>query len=352
MVFAVPNFSRKGINRAGAVLIDTTVPEDAFFDAVTLINHWRACHAYPVNTFQSTLRSRLKKICPDALVAQRLKRVPSIVTKLERNPGMQLSRMQDIGGLRAVVKTSQQVDQLRQVYTSDGLTHELVKVDDYISEPKESGYRSLHLIYRYNNPRAPQYDGLLLELQFRTRLQHAWATAVETIGTFINHALKASEGPDEWLQFFRTASAAFALAERLPLQAQFAAMKTDDILNLCVAQADALNVANRLSTFAIATNAITSDTAGGSYHLVTLDPEQRTVTIDSFGRNRLDDANIAYARAEQAALQAGDRQVVLVKTNSIESLRRAYPNYFLDTRQFLHALSRVRRAAAYLEEPK
>jgi ppGpp synthetase/RelA/SpoT-type nucleotidyltranferase len=352
MVFAVPNFSRKGINRAGAVLIDTTVPEDAFFDAVTLINHWRACHAYPVNTFQSTLRSRLKKICPEALVAQRLKRVPSIVTKLERNPGMQLSRMQDIGGLRAVVKTPQQVDLLRQVYTSDGLTHELVKVDDYISEPKESGYRSLHLIYRYSNPRAPQYDGLLLELQFRTRLQHAWATAVETIGTFINHALKASEGPDEWLQFFRTASAAFALAERLPLQAQFAAMKTDDLLNLCVAQADALNVANRLSTFAIATNAITSDTAGGSYHLVTLDPEQRTVTIDSFGRNRLDDANSAYARAEQAALQAGDRQVVLVKTNSIESLRRAYPNYFLDTRQFLHALSRVRRAAAYFEEPK
>jgi len=346
MVFAVPNFSRKGINRAGTVLIDDTVPRDAFDDALTLLNHWRACHAYPVNTFQATLRARLKKICPDALVAQRLKRVPSILTKLERNPGMQLSRMQDIGGLRAVVTTPQQVATLRQLYTSDGLTHELVKVDDYIAEPKDSGYRCLHLIYRYKNPGAPEYDGLLLELQFRTRLQHAWATAVETIGTFINHALKASEGPDEWLQFFRTASAAFAHTEKLPLPVEFAGMATKEILSLCVAQADALGVADRLSTFAIVANKITSDTSGGSYHLVTLDSDQRTVTIESFGRNRLDDANEAYARGEKAALEAKSRQIVLVKTDSIESLRRAYPNYFLDTREFLHALSRVRKAVA------
>lgn len=348
MVFAVPNFSRKGINRAGAVLIDVNADFDTFYEALGLIYHWRTCHAYPVNTFQATLRARLKKICPDALVAQRLKRVPSIVKKLERNPGMQLSRMQDIGGLRAVVTTPQQVATLRKIYTTDGLTHELVKVDDYIAEPKASGYRSLHLVYRYKNPRAPAYDGLLLELQFRTRLQHAWATAVETIGTFIDHALKASEGPAVWLQFFRTASAAFAHTEKLPLPAEFAGMPTKDILSLCIAQADMLDVAARLSTFAIAASKITSDTSGGSYHLVALDPAQRTVTIESFGRNRLEDANEAYARAEKTALQVKNRQVVLVKTNSIESLRRAYPNYFLDTREFLQALGRVRKAAAEL----
>jgi putative GTP pyrophosphokinase len=33
----------------------------------------------------------------------------------------------------------------------------------------------------------------------------------------------------------------------------------------------------------------------------------------------------------------------LVTTGSVESLRRAYPNYFLDTKQFLSALSRIEK---------
>lgn len=29
-----------------------------------------------------------------------------------------------------------------------------------------------------------QYNGMLIEIQLRTRLQHYWATAVETVGIF------------------------------------------------------------------------------------------------------------------------------------------------------------------------
>ncbi|MCK4133226.1 RelA/SpoT domain-containing protein [Ralstonia nicotianae] len=350
MSFTIPNFSRKGINRAGETLIDNDSTEVDLSEALILIKHWRACHAYPVNTFQATLRSRLKKICQDALVAQRLKRVPSIARKLAHNNGMKLSRMQDIGGLRAVVKTPHQVAQLRDLYRAGNLTHELVKIDDYISSPKSSGYRSLHLVYRYKNPGAPEYNGLLIELQFRTRLQHAWATAVETIGSFINHALKASEGPDDWLNFFCTASAAFAHMEDTPRPENFATLPIKEIQQLCVAQADALDVSGRLTAYAIAANAITKDTSGGSYHLVVLNSAKRTVAIESFGRKRLDDANEAYARMEKDAMELEDLQIVLVATNSIDSLRRAYPNYFLDTRQFLNALSRIRKAVAEADD--
>lgn len=346
MVFAFPNFSRKGINRAGEALIGGSSTAAELAAALDLINHWRACHAYPVNTFQATLRARLKKICKEALVAQRLKRVPSIARKLEHNKGMQLCRMQDIGGLRAVVQTPLQVARLRDLYVANNLTHELVKVDDYITTPKASGYRSLHLVYRYKSYNAPAYNGLLLELQFRTGLQHAWATAVETVGTFINHALKASEGPDDWLNFFRTASAAFAHMEETPCPEGFADLSIKHIQRLCVEQADALDVSARLNAFAIAANAITRDASGGSYHLVVLDSAKRTVTIESFGRKRLDDANEAYARMEKVAVEQEDLQVVLVATDSIDSLRRAYPNYFLDTRQFSIALTRIRKAVA------
>ncbi|MCS6472548.1 RelA/SpoT domain-containing protein [Burkholderia thailandensis] len=343
MAFAVPEFTRKGITRAGVVLVDPEADAAALTNALALINHWRACHAYPINTFQATLRSRLKKICPDALVAQRLKRVPSIKNKLTRNPGMQLARMQDIGGLRAVVDSMAQIRMLRNLYIAGNLTHELVDEDDYIAAPKESGYRSLHLIYRYHNPAAEAYNGLCLEIQIRTRRQHAWATTVETIGTFINHALKANEGPDEWLAFFKVASAAIAILERSAPPVEFANLNERDVWTDFIERADRLDVVRKLRAFAVATGAISRDKGAGSYHLVILDAEQRTVSVTSYGTRRLEEANVAYAKAEGEAQGARSMQVVLVKTDSIDSLRRAYPNYFLDTHQFLMIVTGIRR---------
>jgi len=117
MAFAIPTASKKAINRAGKILIDEHSSQKDRAQAVALIAHWRSCHAYPVNTFQATLRGRVKKICDGALVAQRLKRIPSMEAKLKLIPGMQLSRMQDIGGLRAVVDTINQVKKLQERYS-------------------------------------------------------------------------------------------------------------------------------------------------------------------------------------------------------------------------------------------
>jgi putative GTP pyrophosphokinase len=346
MTFPTPNFTRGGVSRAGTVLISASATPQELATALALINHWRACHAYPVNTFQATLRSRLKKVCANALVAQRMKRVPSIAKKLRKNHGMQLARMQDIGGLRAVVDSVTQVRKLHALYTDGSLTHELVDTDDYIAEPKSSGYRSLHLIYRYGNPTALDYNGLCIELQIRTRLQHAWATAVETIGSLLNQALKSSEGPEEWLRFFQIVGAAFAIAEKCPVAAEFVAMPAEEVFKLCIESGARLDVRRKLDAFAVAANAITSSKARGSYHLIVLDAVERTVDISSFGLKRLDDANLAYANAERIALEHEDMQTVLVATDSVESLRRAYPNYFLDTKEFLSALTRIEKLGA------
>lgn len=345
MTFPVPNFTRGRVSRAGAVLISDTASPDELAEALALINHWRACHAYPVNTFQATLRLRLKKVCGNSLVAQRMKRIPSIAKKLTKNHGMQLARMQDIGGLRAVVDSVAQVRKLHSLYTDGSLTHELVGTDDYIATPKPTGYRSLHLIYRYTNPSATAYNGLCIELQIRTRLQHAWATAVETIGSFLNQALKSNEGPEEWLQYFKIVGAAFSLIEKCPVAQEFQEQTPDSIYEQCVELEKLLDVRRKLHAFAVAANAITSNKAGGSYHLIILDAIEKTVTISSFGKKRLDEANLAYAEAERNALEHHDMQTVLVATDSIESLRRAYPNYFLDTRQFLIELRRIEKLA-------
>jgi putative GTP pyrophosphokinase len=345
IVFPIPQFTRGGVSRAGSTLISNAATDQQVADALALINHWRACHSYPVNTFQATLRSRLKKVCNSALVAQRMKRVPSIAKKLRKNPGMQLARMQDIGGLRAVVDSVAQVRKLHALYTDGSLTHELVDTDDYIATPKDSGYRSLHLIYKYSNPTTTAYNGLCIELQIRTRLQHAWATAVETIGSFLNQALKSSEGPEEWLRFFRVVGAAFAVIEKSPVAKDFEDIPAGLLFRLCIELEKQLDVHRKLDAFAVAANAITSSKARGSYHLIVLDAVERTVSISSFGIKRLDEASLAYAEAERVALEHEDMQTVLVATDSVESLRRAYPNYFLDTRQFLSALNRIEKLA-------
>ena len=97
MPFADPTAYSKGqINRAGnAVRVGN--PSG---DALDIINNWRASHAYILNTFQATLRNRTRTT--GIAVAQRLKRMRTIVSKLDRQPKMELARMDDVAGCRLI----------------------------------------------------------------------------------------------------------------------------------------------------------------------------------------------------------------------------------------------------------
>ncbi len=195
-----PKFGNSEINRAGEILRrqDTSSTDDLAW-AYEVVDNWRASHAFPLNSVQIALRRRARELDKKALVAQRLKRVPSILKKLETQSTMRLSQMQDIGGCRAVLRTLRQVVDLRGLYRLRRSAFELVGEKNYIDNPKTSGYRSIHLVYKYRGQRSDSrsvYDGHHIEIQIRSQLQHSWATAVETVGTIVGAALKASErGP-------------------------------------------------------------------------------------------------------------------------------------------------------------
>ncbi len=53
---------------------------------------------------------------------------------------MQLSQMQDIAGIRAIVSTADQAHELLQSYQASSLRH-TKKITDYIERPRASGYR-------------------------------------------------------------------------------------------------------------------------------------------------------------------------------------------------------------------
>lgn len=340
MEWPVPEYSRKKVALAGKILAEGHREFESVLWAYEVLSNWRACHGYPVNTFQATLRQRLKHIDPRALVAQRLKRTPSVINKLRLYPTMSLARMQDIVGLRAVVGTLSQVRLLQEKYTASRFKHELVGMDDYISLPKESGYRSIHLVYRYKNDLAPAYNGLLLELQIRTRLQHAWATAVETMSTFLGQALKSSQGELRWLKFFEIVSCAFSILERSPVIPSYSHYSRDEIFRLVARTEAELGVLDKLNGFQVAMQSVSSR-GRGHYHLIILDSKDKTVDIRTYSQSRLEEAAEEYKGVE-SRIGAGERlEAVLVSAGPIESLRRAYPNYFLDTQDFIRRVKRI-----------
>jgi hypothetical protein len=136
------------------------------------------------------------------VVAQRLKKFPTIADKLLREPGMKLSRMADIGGVRAVLPDREAVDRvaarLRKNWT-------ITRVRDYVDRPKDDGYRALHLINRNH--------GRLIEVQLRTPRQDTWANTVETFARTVAPGLKFGGGPEEVRAYFISVGEFFALRD-------------------------------------------------------------------------------------------------------------------------------------------
>jgi hypothetical protein len=248
--------------------------------------------------------------------------------------------MQDIAGLRAVLGSMGKLRALEELYRNGRLTHQLHASDDYIEKPKSDGYRSIHLIYKYRNPLAAEYDGLHVELQLRTKLQHAWATAVETVDVFLGQSIKAGKATPKWSRFFTQASAAFALLEACPPVPGFEGYQLRGVVRSLRESERELNVLTRLRGFRVATNAIMArDVDKSSFlHLVVLNIESRSLTFRSFSESQQVEASQAYTEAERRRHDGELIDPVLVAGGSLRQLKKSYPNYFADTAEFVQKI--------------
>jgi (p)ppGpp synthase/HD superfamily hydrolase len=135
-----PRYSRSYINRIGDVIVDDSSTAEELESALETLSDWRALHLYPMNTFQATLRKRVNAVDPDGIVAQRLKRTPTIIDKLKnRQKSLNLGQMQDIGRLRAIVNSVENVRTIEKMFVHSPAKHLLKRTYDYIAEPRESG---------------------------------------------------------------------------------------------------------------------------------------------------------------------------------------------------------------------
>jgi ppGpp synthetase/RelA/SpoT-type nucleotidyltranferase len=355
MAWAKPQYTKGQIDRAGEILsldnpfANNPTGVDEYFEAIEIVNNWRAVHGYPLQAMKMALKRRAKRVCPSAIVAQRLKRLASIRLKLrlsrEAGHHPSLSQMQDIGGCRAVLNAVQQVREVETLFSEASKKNprrgpQYSKTYDYISKPKANGYRSVHLVYRFRSesPEHACYNGQRIEIQLRSRHQHYWATAVETYSTFSGEALKSNIGPEEWKRFFALVSSIIAIDEKHPTIPGTPTTVEEIVPELRSLYAS-LNVFNVLSGWAAVTRFTEERQAGtkdAALYLLVLDPDKFTTTLYSYAPEKAAEATAEYARIEK---EQPKLQAVLISVDSVAALRAAYPNYFLDTSSFLELVN-------------
>lgn len=330
-----PENTPSEVKAAGRAIRHVDRSSPAWLDALQIVDNWRAAHAFPLQVFYVNLRRLTNG--SKAFVAQRLKRLASIVPKLQSNTVLNLWAMQDLGGCRVIVPNLDQVYFYEKKLRCSRIRHELLKVNDYIASPKGSGYRSLHVVYRYHSDKHVAYNkNMLIEIQFRTRLQHVWATAVETMGLYTGLRLKSGEGDKAVKRFFALTSSLFALRENcctVPLTP----MSRKELVQEIVALNEQYSFLEKLSAMVVAVDIKKQELSNsGGYYLLSLDLKNRLLRIRPFRASEYDRANELCTRLENGEkLLSESRDVVLVRVQSMKELRRSYPNYFSDVKGFV-----------------
>lgn len=329
-----PAFSRSQVDRAGRILASMEGTDQEIEHAFEVFTNWRASHGYPLNTAQVVLRNRAGRVAATRLISQRHKRELSIVRKLQRSQSMRLSQMQDIAGCRAVLSTIRQVSAVRSYYANS------IR-DDYILNPPVSGYRSIHAVSRYEGKTQTAFDGLYVETQLRTALQHAWATAVETVDTFTGSDLKSGFGDPVWRRLFALISSAFAIQEGCPTVPD-----TPGAIEMIKSEAceleSMLGLMDRLRTWHRTSEVVRDPRFRFKKYLIIEQwPSTGIVKLHTYGADQFEEASRRYSQLEQVVTTENRLQVVMASADSLPALRRAYPNLFVDPTEFLKAYGRV-----------
>jgi ppGpp synthetase/RelA/SpoT-type nucleotidyltranferase len=171
-------------------------------EAFYAVTWWKQQHAKPLSKVGANLRYHVMKedgaIEGKIDVTQRLKKRDTIIDKLDRYPKMKLTRMHDIGGVRARLPS---VECLQNVSRRLRKTWTVVATRDYLEEAKDSGYRAIHHDVRR--------DGRVIEVQLRTIRQDAWANQVEDDGRVHSAGYKFGFGDEAIHDYYRTMSEVF-----------------------------------------------------------------------------------------------------------------------------------------------
>lgn len=318
-----PGGSKTRVNRAGdSVRAGTPSNED-----LSIIEEWRRAHRGVLNTFQSILRGRARGTA--VTVAQRHKRRRTIFDKLARFPNMQLARMDDVAGCRLIFATEAELTAFRSHFHRAPFNHRMRNAPekyDYIASPKASGYRGIHDVYEYDvqSSVGQGLRGLYVEIQYRTRVQHSWATAVELIGFITESEPKFQRGDARFEDAMVFASEILARAHE-ERRGPIPELSNRDLVQRF------LRLEKELGLLAMLKGLNAADQAAS---------DMRNFLLIMRGGQRLEvrpfrDAPEALRTLFAIEQSEPEADVVLVRADTTDDIREAFKNYFSDARDFI-----------------
>lgn len=321
-----PGGSKSRVNRAG----ESVRNGSASSEDLLVIEDWRAAHRGVINTFQAILRNRLRG--QRVTVAQRHKRRNTIFDKLQRFPGMQLARMDDVAGCRLIFRNEKELRSFRASFHDARFNHKLRHDPakyDYIAVPKSTGYRGIHDVYEYdvNSEAGKSLKGLYVEIQYRTLVQHALATAVEIVGFITESQPKFQRGDDRYHRAMALASEILARAHE-GKTGPLPHLEDREVIEsfLSVDKETALMQTLR------GLHQAKSDISDKKNSILIFDPSGELI-IRSFR-----DATDALRELFELEKEMPSKDIVLVRADSSDEVRTAFRNYFNDAREFVRLL--------------
>ena len=120
----------------------------------------------------------------------RLKSYDSFCKKMQKkgldlNFDLALEKINDLIGVRAVCAYVDDIYKVADLIEKQQDIH-ILKIKDYVQQPKKSGYQSLHLILEIAIPFQKENQWIKLELQLRTAAMDYWAN--------LDHQLRYKRG--------------------------------------------------------------------------------------------------------------------------------------------------------------
>ena len=340
------------MNRAGARIANLNQTSDD----LDCLDQWRAAHGYVLNTFQSMFRKRIQRMTTnDVLFVQRLKRRKTVVDKLRRTHDddtrliSDATSMQDYAGCRLIFNDNQALLEFREQFHQDlrkrSIDHHL-KHDpnkfNYIENPKPSGYRRIHDIL-VHKPRPHRRDdrtnlawhGLVAEIQYRTKVQNSWATALEMADLINNTRTKFDLKRNQRFDFFSLISELLARKYE-GLKKSHLNLTDQDLIENINKLEEELQILSKLRLLQFAPYVEIR-----SKHLVLSlsfqDDAKIQLEVKSF---RNGTAALEYANERESNEKVVN--AVYARSESAEHLKCAFKNYFNDTKDFLSMLDQLR----------
>lgn len=251
--------------------------------------------------------------------------------------------MHDIAGCRIIFDTVEELLDFRNGLHRARFNHKRRGADNqerwnYLVNPKDDGYRGIHEVYEYDvrSEGGKTWNGLNVEIQFRTFAQHAWSTAVEVAGLLTLNKPKFGQGSPELIEQFRLASELIARhfegsTSCLP-NLNFNEIKEQ--FEFCESQTRILSLFKQVNTKVVDIDFRKNNVLVFPY---VVSEDENTSELEIYSYDNVFKAIDRYNQLEEELSSRAD--VVLVRADSFDNMRVTFRNYFADTTDFVRMVT-------------